>query len=61
MAETPPNPMDILMVQVLQAGIIAQANFVTSQKILDYDHLEYKRRLSVSEAMAMDAVMGDKE
>ena len=52
------NPYEILMVQLLQTGIIAQQNFVTTQKIIDYDHLEYKRRLSLSEALAIDAIFG---
>ena len=56
------NPYDILMVQLLQTGIIAQQNFVTTQKIIDYDHLEYKRRLSFEEAIALrELTSGDSE
>ena len=54
------GPMDLLMVQLLQSGIVAQNNFITSQKIIDYDHLEYTRRLSVSEVMAINMVMNPK-
>jgi len=51
------NPYDILMVQLLQSGNIAQQNFISTQKIIDYDHLEYKRRLSVDEAIALRQVI----
>ena len=51
------GPLDLLMVQLLQSGIVAQNNFITAQKIIDYDTLEYKRRLSVSEVMAIDMIM----
>lgn len=56
--ESKTNPYDILMVQLLQSGNIAQQNFISTQKIIDYDHLEYKRRLSVDEAIALRQVMG---
>lgn len=56
--ESNTNPYDILMVQLLQSGNIAQQNFISTQKIIDYDHLEYKRRLSVDEAIALRQVMG---
>lgn len=55
------NPYDILMVQLLQSGNIAQQNFITTQKIIDYDHLEYKRRLSIDEAIALKQVVKPEE
>ena len=37
--------------QLTQSGIIAQNNFITVQKIADYDYLENKRMVTLDEAL----------
>jgi hypothetical protein len=36
---------------LLQIGNVAQANFVTMNKVLDYDYLEGKNMVSLTEAL----------
>lgn len=37
--------------QLTQSGIIAQNNFITVQKVVDYDYLENKRMVTLDEAL----------
>ena len=46
----------LLETQLLQSGNIAQNNFITVQKVVDYDHLEYKRVLSFAQALGVREV-----
>jgi len=45
---------------LLQIGNVAQANFVTMAKIVDYDYLEGKNMISLTEALGAREV-GSKE
>lgn len=45
-----------LGVQLQQSGIIAQNNFITVQKSLDYDYLEGKRIVDLTEALGVREV-----
>ena len=42
--------------QLTQTGIIAQNNFVTVQKVVDYDYLENKRMVTLDEAIGVREV-----
>lgn len=39
-----------------QSGVIAQNNFITVQKVVDYDHIEQKRMVSLDEAVGVREV-----
>ena len=49
----------LLETQLLQSGNIAQNNFITVQKVVDYDHLEYKRIISFTQALGVREVQSD--
>lgn len=42
--------------QLSQSGIVAQNNFITVQKIVDYDYLENKRMVTLDEAVGIREV-----
>lgn len=42
--------------QLTQTGVIAQNNFVTVQKVVDYDYLENKRMVTLDEAVGIREV-----
>ena len=44
------------MGQLAQTGIVAQNNFVTVQKVIDYDYLENKRMVTLDEAIGVREV-----
>ena len=44
---------------LLQIGNIAQTNFVTMQKVVDYDYLEGKNMVSLTEAMGAREVASE--
>ena len=46
----------IMVQQLTQTGIIAQNNFVTVQKVVDYDYLENKRMVTLDEAIGVREV-----
>ena len=46
----------IMVQQLTQTGVIAQNNFVTVQKIVDYDYLENKRMVTLDEAVGIREV-----
>lgn len=39
-----------------QSGVVAQNNFITTQKVVDYDHIEQKRMVSLDEAVGVREV-----
>ena len=39
-----------------QSGVVAQNNFITVQKVVDYDHIEQKRMVSLDEAVGVREV-----
>jgi hypothetical protein len=42
-----------------QTGVVAQNNFVTVQKVIDYDHIEQKRIVSLDEAVGVREVQSE--
>jgi len=46
----------LLTTQLAQTGVIAQNNFVTLQKVVDYDYLENKRIVTLDEAIGVREV-----
>ena len=40
----------------MQTGTVAQNNFVTVQKVVDYDYLENKRMVTLDEAVGIREV-----
>lgn len=42
---------NLMTQQLSQTGVIAQNNFVTVQKVVDYDYLENKRMVTLDEAI----------
>jgi hypothetical protein len=51
-----PAVAGIMVQQLTQTGIIAQNNFVTVQKVVDYDYLENKRMVTLDEAIGVREV-----
>jgi len=51
MADTSPQFSEQAANTLLQIGNVAQANFVTMNKVLDYDYLEGKNMVSLTEAL----------
>jgi len=51
MADTSPQFSEQAANTLLQIGNVAQANFVTVNKVLDYDYLEGKAMVSLAEAL----------
>jgi len=49
----------LLETQLMQSGNVAQNNFITVQKVVDYDHLEYKRVISFTQALGVREVQSD--
>jgi hypothetical protein len=45
-----------LTAMLSQTGVIAQNNFVTVQKVFDYDYLENKRMVTLDEAVGIREV-----
>lgn len=39
-----------------QSGVVAQNNFITVQKVVDYDHIEQKRMVTLDEAVGIREV-----
>lgn len=46
----------IMTQQLTQSGVIAQNNFITVQKVVDYDYLENKRMVTLDEAIGVREV-----
>ena len=44
------------MAQLGQTGVVAQNNFVTVQKLADYDYFENKRMVTLDEAIGVREV-----
>jgi hypothetical protein len=42
-----------------QSGNIAQNNFITVQKVIDYDYLENKRMVTLDEAVGIREVQSE--
>jgi hypothetical protein len=51
MADCSPQFSEQAANTLLQIGNVAQANFVTVNKIIDYDYLECKNMVSLTEAL----------
>ena len=49
----------MLETTLLQSGNVHQNNFITVQKVVDYDHLEYKRVLPFAAAVAVREVQSN--
>lgn len=62
MNDLSPNVANQLLTQMVglmqQTGQVAQNNFVTIQKIVDYDYLENKRMVTLDEAIGVREVTG---
>ena len=50
------NVANHMLTQLMQTGAIAQNNFVTLQKVNDYDFLENKRMVTLDEAIGVREV-----
>ncbi len=48
--------LGVLTTQLMQSGNIAQNNFITVQKVVDYDYLENKRMVTLDEAVGIREV-----
>jgi len=46
----------LLHEQLAQSGLVAQNNFITVQKVIDYDYLENKRIVTLDEAIGVREV-----
>lgn len=44
------------MAMMMQSGVVAQNNFITVQKTIDYDHMENKRMVTLDEAVGVREV-----
>lgn len=57
-----PNVANQMLTQTVglmqQSGQIAQNNFITLQKVVDYDYLENKRMVTLDEAIGVREVTG---
>lgn len=51
-----PAPSEIAVEQIAQSGAIAQNNFITVQKALDYDFMENRRIITLDEAVGVREV-----
>jgi len=49
----------MLETTLLQSGNIQQNNFISVQKVVDYDHLEYKRVMSMTVAVGVREVQNN--
>jgi hypothetical protein len=50
------NVANHMLTQLMQSGTVAQNNFITVQKIVDYDYLENKRMVTLDEAVGIREV-----
>jgi len=50
------NVSNQMLTQLVQSGTIAQNNFITVQKVVDYDYLENKRMVTLDEAVGIREV-----
>lgn len=50
------NVANHMLTQLMQTGTVAQNNFVTVQKVVDYDYLENKRTVTLDEAVGIREV-----
>lgn len=48
------------MSALAQSGRVAQNNFITVQKVVDYDYLENKRMVTLDEAIGVREVQAEK-
>ena len=51
-----PNVANHLLTKLVDIGNVAQANFVTVNKVVDYDYLENKRMVTLDEAVGIREV-----
>jgi hypothetical protein len=51
-----PNVANSMLTQVMQTGQVAQNNFVTVAKLTDYDYMEGKRVIGLTEAVGVREV-----
>jgi hypothetical protein len=51
-----PNVANHMLTQLMQSGTVAQNNFITVQKVVDYDYLENKRMVTLDEAVGIREV-----
>ena len=51
-----PSVASLMTQQLTQSGVIAQNNFITVQKVVDYDYLENKRMVTIDEAVGVREV-----
>ncbi len=56
MSDMSPNVANHMLTQLMQSGTVAQNNFITVQKALDYDYLENKRMVTLDEAVGIREV-----
>lgn len=54
-----PNVANHFLSQLVQTGNVAQNNFVTIQKIADYDYMENKRMVTLDEAVGVREVQSE--
>lgn len=55
-ADLSPNVANQMLTQLMQTGTIAQNNFVTVQKAMDFDFMENKRMVTIDEAVGVREV-----
>lgn len=57
---TPEQVSNQLGAQLMQSGNIAQNNFITVQKMSDYDYMENKRMVTLDESVGIREVQSEK-
>lgn len=50
------NVANHMLTQLMQSGTVAQNNFITVAKVVDYDYLENKRMVTLDEAVGIREV-----
>ena len=50
--------LNVALVQIVQAGVVAHENFITVNKMLDLDYLENKRSIDPKEALGVKELDG---
>lgn len=50
--------LNIALVQIISAGVVAHENFITVNKMLDLDYMENKRSINPQEALGVRELNG---
>lgn len=58
--DLPEGILGQMTTQLMQSGNIAQNNFITVQKVIDYDYLQGVKMVSLAEALGAREVASEK-